>query len=121
MGKPGRKKRGRNRGYFYRNGRGWYANDGKSMFPFLFGDGSRIKDKDTWPKQAKMEPVRPSSAGPTPSSTCAMGCRVMGNSVQVGRDHYMKWTESMNDALWAMAWMSYNWESNPKSGSTSSR
>jgi integrase len=47
MGKLGRKKRGRNRGYFYRNGRGWYANDGKDMVPLLFPDGSRIKDKET--------------------------------------------------------------------------
>ena len=47
MGKLGRKKRGRNRGYFYRNGRGWYANDGKRMVPLLFPDGSRIKDKET--------------------------------------------------------------------------
>jgi hypothetical protein len=52
MGKTGRKKRVRNQGYFYRNARGWYAND--------------------------------------------------GNSVQICRDHYLKWTESMNEALWAM-------------------
>lgn len=47
MGKLGRKRRGRNRGYFYRSGRGWYANDGKGMVPLLFPDGSRIKDKGT--------------------------------------------------------------------------
>ena len=47
MGKLGRKRRGRNRGYFYRSGRGWYANDGKSMVPLFFSDGSRIKDKQT--------------------------------------------------------------------------
>ena len=29
--------------------------------------------------------------------------QLMGNSVQVCRDHYLKWTESMNEALWAMA------------------
>jgi hypothetical protein len=46
MGKLGRKKRGRNRGYFYRNSRGWYANDGKRMVPLLFADGSLIKDKE---------------------------------------------------------------------------
>ncbi len=28
--------------------------------------------------------------------------QLMGNSVQVCRDHYLKWTESMNEALWAM-------------------
>ena len=44
MGKMGRKKRGRNRGYFYRNGRGWYANDGKAMVPLVFPDGSRVKE-----------------------------------------------------------------------------
>lgn len=47
MGKLGRKKRGRNRGYFYRSGRGWYANDGNRMVPLVFPDGSRIKDKET--------------------------------------------------------------------------
>jgi len=47
MSKLGRKERGRNRGYFYRSGRGWYANDGKHMIPLLFPDGSRIKDKET--------------------------------------------------------------------------
>ena len=29
--------------------------------------------------------------------------QLMGNSVQICRDHYLKWTESMNEALWAMA------------------
>ena len=53
MGKMGRKKRGRNRGYFYRNARGWYANDGKRMVPLLFSDGSRIKDKETPQDQVK--------------------------------------------------------------------
>jgi integrase len=47
MGKLGRKKRGHNRGYFYRGGRGWYANDGKDMVPLLFPDGSRVKDRET--------------------------------------------------------------------------
>ncbi len=47
MGKLGRKKRGHNRGYFYRGGRGWYVSDGKNMVPLLFPDGSRIRDKET--------------------------------------------------------------------------
>jgi hypothetical protein len=47
MGKLGRKKRGHNRGYFYRSGRGWYANDGIRMVPLLFPDGSRVKDRET--------------------------------------------------------------------------
>jgi integrase len=47
MGKLGRKRRGHNRGYFYRSGRGWYANDGNRMVPLLFPDGTRISDKET--------------------------------------------------------------------------
>jgi hypothetical protein len=33
MGQLRRKGRGRNWVYFYRNGRGWYANDGKRTVP----------------------------------------------------------------------------------------
>ena len=47
MGNLGRKKRGHNRGYFFRSRRGWYANDGKRMVPLLFADGPRIQDKET--------------------------------------------------------------------------
>ncbi len=38
----GRKKGGRNRGYFYRKGRGWYAIDGKRFVPLLTEDGERL-------------------------------------------------------------------------------
>jgi hypothetical protein len=51
MGKLGRKKRGRNRGYFYRSGRGWYASVGSHMVPLLFPDSTRIKYKETPPEQ----------------------------------------------------------------------
>ncbi len=47
MSKLGRKRRGRNRGYFYRSGRGWYANDGKRMVPLLSPNGARIREKET--------------------------------------------------------------------------
>jgi site-specific recombinase XerD len=42
----GRKKGSRNRGYFYRSGRGWYVGIGSQMKRLLFEDGAPIKEKD---------------------------------------------------------------------------
>lgn len=40
----GRKKGARNRGYFFRKGRGWYASQGHNMAPLRYDDGEHIKD-----------------------------------------------------------------------------
>ena len=40
MAKPGRRKGRRNRGYFYRKGRGWVASDRGKMVPITFPDGT---------------------------------------------------------------------------------
>ena len=41
----GRKKKSRNKGYFYRKDRGWYATDGRKMIPLEYEDGTRIRDE----------------------------------------------------------------------------
>lgn len=53
--KGGRRPKSRNRGYFYRNGRGWYASDqaGRSMVPLEYEDGARIREKDADPHLVK--------------------------------------------------------------------
>ena len=38
--RPGRKKGGHNRGYFYRKGRGWYAIDETRQIPLKYEDGA---------------------------------------------------------------------------------
>lgn len=40
--RPGRKKGGHNRGYFYRKGRGWYAIDETRQIPLKYEDGAPI-------------------------------------------------------------------------------
>ena len=45
MAKPGRRKGHRNRGYFYRKGRGWVASDRGKMVPITFQDGIPIRDR----------------------------------------------------------------------------
>lgn len=42
--KQGRKRGGRNRGYFFRKGRGWYATESGRMIPLRYEDGEHIKD-----------------------------------------------------------------------------
>jgi integrase len=44
--RTGRKRGGRNRGYFFRKGRGWYATEGRQVIPLCFEDGTHIKDSD---------------------------------------------------------------------------
>jgi len=41
---PGRKKGGRNRGFFYRSGRGWYVKNGSQFLPLRDLDGQHLKD-----------------------------------------------------------------------------
>ena len=45
MAKPGRRKGRRNRGYFYRKGRGWVASDRGKMVLITFPDGTPIRDR----------------------------------------------------------------------------
>jgi integrase len=40
----GRNKGRRNKGYFFRNGRGWYTTEGKRMIPLRYEDGEHIKE-----------------------------------------------------------------------------
>ncbi len=42
--KIGRTKGSRNRGYFYRSGRGWYTKEQGRFIPLLYEEGDRIKD-----------------------------------------------------------------------------
>ena len=55
----GRKKGGRNRGYFFRKGRSWFATERKRMIPLLDKDGERITSPN-----ASQEEVR-DAYGPT--------------------------------------------------------
>lgn len=71
MSKLGRKRRGRNRGYFYRSGRGWYANDGKRMVPLLFPNGSRIREEETPHDEVKAAFERWKETGRTAEKTRA--------------------------------------------------
>ena len=43
----GRKRGTRNKGYFYRSGRGWYTTEGKRMLALRYEDGEHIKDPKT--------------------------------------------------------------------------
>lgn len=45
--KRGRRKGSRNKGYFYRVGRGWFTKVGKTFFPLTNEMGERLKDKAT--------------------------------------------------------------------------
>jgi integrase len=48
--KRGRKKGGRNRGYFFRPKRGWFARNGDAKFvPLCYDDGQRIRNPDESP------------------------------------------------------------------------
>jgi integrase len=42
----GRRKNGRNRGYFYRDGRGWFANVDGSYEPLEFENGGRMREQN---------------------------------------------------------------------------
>lgn len=42
----GRKKGGRNRGFYYRKGRGWYAVEGSQRIPLRYENGEHIKAQD---------------------------------------------------------------------------
>ena len=44
--KQGRKKGSRNRGYFFRTGRGWCASEGSRAVPLCYEDGTRIREKN---------------------------------------------------------------------------
>lgn len=43
----GRRKGSRNKGYFYRAGRGWYAKDGKQWVPLTDDNGDRLREEST--------------------------------------------------------------------------
>lgn len=43
----GRKRGSRNKGYFYRTGRGWYTKEGGRFTPLTDENGNRLKDPDT--------------------------------------------------------------------------
>src|SRR4051812_37822732 len=43
----GRRKGSRNKGYFYRKGRGWYAKAGSQFYPLTNEQGERLKDRLT--------------------------------------------------------------------------
>jgi len=45
--KQGRKRGSRNKGYFYRTGRGWFTKIGSQFFPLLDANGERLRDKET--------------------------------------------------------------------------
>jgi hypothetical protein len=45
--KIGRRKGTRNKGFFFRSGRGWYTKRDGQFIPLLDEDGARLKDKDT--------------------------------------------------------------------------
>ena len=45
--KKGRRKGSRNKGFFYRAGRGWFAKIGATFFPLTNEAGERLKEKDT--------------------------------------------------------------------------
>jgi len=45
MVKTGRRKGRRDKGYFYRKGRGWVTSDEGSMVPLTFPDGTGIRDR----------------------------------------------------------------------------
>ncbi|MFN0244175.1 MAG: hypothetical protein ACKVWV_14900, partial [Planctomycetota bacterium] len=42
---PGRRKGSRNRGYFYRTGRGWFAKDAGRFIPLADSEGGRLRDR----------------------------------------------------------------------------
>jgi len=44
----GRIKGGRNRGFFFRKGRGWFAKVGSQFFPLVDEDGKRLRERQ-WP------------------------------------------------------------------------
>lgn len=46
MAKGGRSKGSRNRGFFYRSGRGWVASEGSRCVPLGNPDGSRLRDRN---------------------------------------------------------------------------
>jgi hypothetical protein len=43
----GRRKGSRNKGFFYRNGRGWYSKDGSQFVPLTHENGERLRDRNT--------------------------------------------------------------------------
>lgn len=45
--KAGRKKGGRNKGYFFRTGRGWYVVKDRQFVPLTDENGERLRDKET--------------------------------------------------------------------------
>jgi integrase len=45
--KRGRRRGSRNKGYFYRDGRGWFTKVGATFIPLTNEAGDRLKDKDT--------------------------------------------------------------------------
>jgi len=51
--KRGRQRGGRNRGYYYRKGRGWYAVAGTRSVPLTYINGVPIRDKDTDPTEIR--------------------------------------------------------------------
>ena len=56
--KQGRKKGSRNRGYFYRTGRGWYTKDGSRFIPLTYDDGERIRERDADEEDVKQPYAR---------------------------------------------------------------
>lgn len=46
MAKSGRNKGSRNRGFFFRRGRGWVATEGRSFVPLEDADGTRLRDRN---------------------------------------------------------------------------
>jgi integrase len=51
--KRGRKRGGRQKGYYYRRGRGWHALDGKKSVALLFPNGEPIRERTADPAQVK--------------------------------------------------------------------
>lgn len=65
----GRRKNSRNKGYFYRKGRGWYAKpDGKNFVPLEYPNGDRMRDRDTPESDVKEAYHRLMVIGNAPSS-----------------------------------------------------
>jgi integrase len=55
--KPGRKRGGRPRGYYFTKGRGWFALDGRRGVPLCWPDGRHIMEKNT-PQEAILQAYR---------------------------------------------------------------